>query len=84
MKRDSKFGRELIESMQEALAILRGEKEPARVHLPPGSRAGERLLQSVREARAYVRGETQDGFVAHPAASDRATKKKKRRRSPKV
>jgi len=28
---------ELIASMQEAASILRGEVEPARVHLPPGS-----------------------------------------------
>ena len=28
---------ELIASMQEAAAIMRGEMEPARVHLPPGS-----------------------------------------------
>jgi putative transcriptional regulator len=28
---------ELIASMQEAAAILRGDAEPARVHLPPGS-----------------------------------------------
>ena len=28
---------ELIASMQEAAAIARGESEPARVHLPPGS-----------------------------------------------
>ena len=34
---DTDFGRELIASMQEAAAILRGEKEPPSVHLPPGS-----------------------------------------------
>ncbi len=33
---DTDFGRELIASMQEAAAILRGEKDAARVHLPPG------------------------------------------------
>src|SRR5271167_1607919 len=33
---DTDFGRELIASMQEALAIVRGEKDAARVHLPPG------------------------------------------------
>ncbi len=32
---DTKFGRDLIASMQEAAAIVRGEQEPARVHLPP-------------------------------------------------
>lgn len=37
MSEDTEFGRELIASMQEALAIVRGEAEPARVHLPPGS-----------------------------------------------
>jgi putative transcriptional regulator len=34
---DTEFGRELVASMEEAAAILRGEKEPARVHLPPGA-----------------------------------------------
>ena len=33
---DTDFGNELIASMQEAVAIVRGEKEAARVHLPPG------------------------------------------------
>ena len=33
---DTDFGRELIASMQEAIAIVRGEKDAARVHLPPG------------------------------------------------
>ncbi len=33
---DTEFGRELIASMQEAAAIVRGEKAAARVHLPPG------------------------------------------------
>ena len=33
---DTDFGRDLIASMQEAAAILRGEKDAARVHLPPG------------------------------------------------
>ena len=37
MDEDTEFGRELIASMQEAAAIMRGEAEPARVHLPPGS-----------------------------------------------
>lgn len=31
----TKFGQELIEAMQEGLAILSGEKEAAHVHLPP-------------------------------------------------
>lgn len=34
MGEDTAFGRELIASMQEAFAIVRGETEPARVHLP--------------------------------------------------
>jgi DNA-binding transcriptional regulator YiaG len=29
-------GRELVASMQEAATIVRGEKDAARVHLPPG------------------------------------------------
>jgi putative transcriptional regulator len=37
MDEDTVFGRELIASMQEAVAIVRGEAEPARVHLPPGA-----------------------------------------------
>ena len=35
MGEDTEFGRALISSMQEALAIVRGEMEPARMHLPP-------------------------------------------------
>src|SRR5271156_3741782 len=37
MSEDTEFGRDLIASMQEAVAIVRGEKEPERVHLPPGA-----------------------------------------------
>jgi putative transcriptional regulator len=33
---DTDFGRELIASMQEAVAIVRGETDATRVHLPPG------------------------------------------------
>ena len=33
---DTDFGRELIASMQEAAGIVQGEKDAARVHLPPG------------------------------------------------
>ncbi len=33
---DTDFGRDLIASLQEAAAIVRGEKDAARVHLPPG------------------------------------------------
>lgn len=35
MEDDTAFGRELIASLEEAVAIVRGEREPARVHLPP-------------------------------------------------
>jgi putative transcriptional regulator len=35
MARDTEFGRDLIASLQEAAAIVRGEKDAARVHLPP-------------------------------------------------
>ncbi len=34
--KDTAFGRELIASMQEAAAIVRGKKDAARIHLPPG------------------------------------------------
>jgi putative transcriptional regulator len=37
MSDDTEFGRALIASMQEAVAIARGGKAPARVHLPPGA-----------------------------------------------
>lgn len=37
MEEGTEFGRELIAFLEEAAAILRGEKEPARVHLPPGA-----------------------------------------------
>ena len=33
---DTEFGRKLIASMQDAVAIVRGERDAARVHLPPG------------------------------------------------
>ena len=33
---DTDLGRELIASMQEAVAIVRGKADAARVHLPPG------------------------------------------------
>jgi putative transcriptional regulator len=32
---DTDFGRDLIASMQEAAAIVRGEKDAPRIHLPP-------------------------------------------------
>ena len=41
---DTDFGRELIASMQEAAAIVRGEKDAARVHLPPAVQQEDDLL----------------------------------------
>jgi putative transcriptional regulator len=35
MVEDTEFGRDLIASLQEAVAIVRGETDAARVHLPP-------------------------------------------------
>jgi putative transcriptional regulator len=35
MSDDTAFGHDLIASLQEAAAIVRGEKDAARVHLPP-------------------------------------------------
>jgi putative transcriptional regulator len=35
MAEDTEFGRDLIASLQEAGAIVRGAKDAARVHLPP-------------------------------------------------
>jgi len=32
---DTQFGRDLIASLQEAVSIVRGEQDAARVHLPP-------------------------------------------------
>jgi putative transcriptional regulator len=37
LDKDTTFGRELIASMQEAWTIVRGEAEPAQVHLSPDS-----------------------------------------------
>jgi putative transcriptional regulator len=37
MSKETEFGSDLIASMQEGVAIVRGDKEPARVHLPPDS-----------------------------------------------
>ena len=34
---DTDFGRELIASMQEAVAIVKGDKDAARVHIPLGT-----------------------------------------------
>ena len=52
---DTEFGRELIASMHEAAEIVRGEKDAARVHLPPGDvdvRALRELLGLSRPAFA--------------------------------
>ncbi len=35
MDEDTQFGRDLIASLQEAVSIVRGEQDAARVHLPP-------------------------------------------------
>jgi len=51
MGEDTEFGRELIVSMTEALAIVRGEAEPGRVHLPPGSVD----VRAIREALGLSR-----------------------------
>ncbi|WP_428374944.1 helix-turn-helix domain-containing protein [Lichenicoccus sp.] len=48
---DTDFGRELIASMQEATAIMRGEKDAARVHLPPG----EVDVRAIRERLGLTR-----------------------------
>ncbi len=53
---DTDLGRELIASMQEAAAIVRGEKDAARVHLPPGDvdvRAIRERLGLTRPAFAH-------------------------------
>jgi putative transcriptional regulator len=48
---DTDFGRELIASMQEAAAIVRGEKDAARVHLP----SGDIDVRAVRERLGLTR-----------------------------
>jgi putative transcriptional regulator len=48
---DTDFGRELIASMQEAAAIVRGEADAARVHLPPG----EVDVRAIRERLSLTR-----------------------------
>ena len=42
---DTEFGRELISAMQEAAAIVRGEMDAARLHLPAGD-VGLRTLRA--------------------------------------
>jgi putative transcriptional regulator len=48
---DTDFGRELIASMQEAVAIVRGETDAARVHLPHG----ELDVRAIRERLGLTR-----------------------------
>ena len=48
---DTDFGRELIASMQEAAAIVRGEKDAARVRLPPG----DMDVRAIRERLGLTR-----------------------------
>jgi len=67
MTKDTEFGRELIGSMQEAVAIVRGEKEPARVHLPPGSVD----VRAIREKLGLSRAAFAERFgLAVPAVRD--------------
>jgi putative transcriptional regulator len=51
MTEDTAFGRDLIASMQEAVAIVRGEQEPARIHLPPDALD----VRAIRERLGYSR-----------------------------
>jgi putative transcriptional regulator len=55
MTEDTAFGDELIAAMQEAVAIVKGERDAARVHLPPGEidvRALRKRLALTRPAFA--------------------------------
>lgn len=53
-KESPSFGEQLIEAMQEALAIERGEKEPARVHV-------YEMPEGFRRAPSWVRGRRERG-----------------------
>ncbi len=55
-EQDTDFGRELIASLEEAVTIVRGEKEPARIHLAPGA-------PDVRAIRTAT-GLSRDAFAA--------------------
>jgi putative transcriptional regulator len=57
-------GRELIASMQEALAIPRGEKDAARLHLPPG----DVDVSAIRERLGLTRPEFAKRFGLAVAA----------------
>jgi putative transcriptional regulator len=48
---DTEFGRELIASMREAAAIVRGENDAARVHLPPD----DIDVRAIRERQGLTR-----------------------------
>ena len=48
---DTDLGRELIASMQEAVAIVRGKADAARVHLPPG----DMDVRAIRERLGLTR-----------------------------
>lgn len=53
-KESPSFGEQLIEAMQEALAIERGEKEPARVHI-------YEVPDDFRRLPSWVRGRRERG-----------------------
>lgn len=61
---DTDFGRELIESMQEAAAIVRGEKDASRVHLPPG----DVDVRAIRERLGLTRPAFAQQFGLEPSA----------------
>jgi putative transcriptional regulator len=76
---DTGFGRERIAAMQEAAAIVRGEQDAARVHLPPGdidvralrdrlgltrSAFGQRLGLAVAAVRDWEQGLRRPGPAA--------------------
>ena len=64
---DTDFGRELIASMQEAVAIVRGEKDAARVRLPPG----DMDVRAIRERLGLTRPAFAQRFgLAVPAVRD--------------
>lgn len=56
MEEDTEFGRELIASLQEALEIVQGKRDAARVHLPPD-------WPDVRAIRARM-GLSREAFAA--------------------
>lgn len=63
-KQDTDFGRELIASLTEAAAIVRGEAEPAHVHLAPGVPD----VRAIRSATGLSREAFADRFGLKVAA----------------